>query len=66
MLAEIKGAPLLEGARGRQGVDRTALLEAIQRLSRLLEDLPAIREMDLNPLMAFSQGAFVVDARISI
>jgi acetyltransferase len=66
MLTSIKGAPLLEGARGKKGVDQDKLVEIIQRLSQLLIDLPAIREMDLNPLMAFEDRVFVVDARISL
>ncbi|MGA9535601.1 MAG: acetate--CoA ligase family protein [Desulfobacterales bacterium] len=66
MLASIKGAPLLEGVRGRKGVNRDILEELIQRLSQLVSDLPAIKEMDLNPVMAFEDGAVVVDARISI
>jgi acetyltransferase len=66
MLASIKGAPLLEGARGKKGVDQDKLVEIIGRLSQLLTDLPQIREMDLNPLVAFEDGVYVVDARISI
>ncbi|MGW8187590.1 MAG: acetate--CoA ligase family protein, partial [Desulfobacterales bacterium] len=66
MLAAIKGAPLLNGVRGRKGVNRGRLEELIQRLSQLVSDLPAIKEMDLNPVMAFEDGAIVVDARISI
>jgi len=66
MLESIKGAPLIEGVRGRKGVNRDILEELIQRLSRLVSDLPAIKEMDLNPVMAFEDGAVVVDARISI
>lgn len=66
MLKSIKGAPLLEGARGRKGVNRDILEELILRLSRLVSDLPAIKEMDLNPVIAFKDGAVVVDARISI
>jgi len=66
MLAAIKGAPLLEGVRGHKGVNRSRLEELIQRLSQLVSDLPAIKEMDLNPVMAFEDGAIVVDARISI
>jgi len=66
MLESIKGAPLLEGVRGRKGVNRDILEELILRLSRLVSDLPAIKEMDLNPVMAFEDGAVVVDARISI
>ena len=66
MLASIKGAPLLKGVRGRKGVNRDHLEEIILRLSQLVSDLPTIKEMDLNPVMAFEDGAVVVDARISI
>ena len=66
MLSSIKGSALLEGVRGQKGVDQAKLIEIIQRLSQLLTDLPAIQEMDLNPLMAFENKVFVVDARIAI
>jgi acetyltransferase len=66
MLAAIKSAPLLKGVRGRKGVDRDRLEEIILRLSQLVSDLAAIKEMDLNPVMAFEDGAVVADARISI
>jgi acetyl coenzyme A synthetase (ADP forming)-like protein len=66
MLSSIKGSALLEGVRGHKGVDQTKLIEIIQRLSQLLTDLPAIQEMDLNPLMAFEDRVFVVDARIAV
>jgi len=66
MLAAIKGAPLLQGVRGQKGVDQDRLTEMLQRLSQLLTDLPEIQEMDLNPIKAFGDKVFVVDARISI
>ena len=66
MIASIKGAPLLEGVRGQKGVNRAKLIEIIQRLSQLLNDLPAIQEMDLNPLMANGDQVVAVDARISL
>jgi acetate---CoA ligase (ADP-forming) len=66
MLEEIKMAPLLKGVRGHKGVDREKLAEILQRLSQLLVDLPEIREMDLNPVMAFEDRALVVDARINL
>ena len=66
MLGAIKAAALLEGVRGRTGVNRERLVEMLQRLSQLLTDLPEIQEMDLNPVMAFADKAFVVDARISL
>jgi acetate---CoA ligase (ADP-forming) len=66
MLGEIQAAALLEGVRGRPGVNRELLAEMLQRLSQLLGDLPEIQEMDLNPVMAFADTACVVDARISL
>ena len=66
MLAAIKGASMLEGVRGQKGVNQDQLIEIIQRLSQLLTDLPEIQEMDLNPLIAYEDQVFVVDARISI
>jgi acetyltransferase len=66
MLSGIKAAALLEGVRGQKGVNRERLVELLQRLSQLLVDLPEIQEMDLNPIMAFADKVFVVDARISL
>jgi acetyltransferase len=66
MLSSIKGAPLLKGVRGQKGVDQRRLAEIILRLSQMVSDLPAIKEMDLNPVMAFEDAAVVVDARISL
>jgi acetyltransferase len=66
MLGAIQAAPLLSGVRGKQGVNRDRLVEILQRLSQLLTDLPEIQEMDLNPVKAFADKVFVVDARISL
>ncbi len=66
MLSSIKMAPILKGVRGEKGVDEAALVEIIRRFSQLVTDLPMIQEMDLNPVMAFEDKAFVVDARIII
>jgi len=66
MLSSIKGAPLLKGVRGQKGVDEEGIVELIQRISQLVTDLPAIQEMDLNPVIAYEDRVFVVDARISI
>ena len=49
MLAEIKAAPLLEGVRGRKGIDRQAAAEVICRLSQLLTDLPDDRRNGPEP-----------------
>ncbi|NCP78670.1 MAG: CoA-binding protein, partial [Desulfuromonadales bacterium] len=66
MLAGIKTARLLDGVRGETGIDKEAVIAVIQRVSQLLGDLPMIAEMDLNPIMAFADGAFAVDGRIRL
>jgi acetyltransferase len=64
MLTSIKASPLLSGFRGQKGVNQDKLVEIIQRISQLVSDLPAIQEMDLNPLIACEDDIYVVDARI--
>lgn len=66
MLSAIKGAPLLKGIRGKEGVYEDGIIEIICRISQLVMDIPAIQEMDLNPVIAFKDRVFVADARISI
>ena len=66
MLDSLRTRALLDGVRGEKGIDREAVVKLIQRVSQLLTDLPMIREMDLNPVMAFSDGVFAVDGRIRI
>jgi acyl-CoA synthetase (NDP forming) len=66
MLSSLKMTPLLKGVRGEAGVDEEALIEIIERLSQLVTELPMIQELDLNPVVAFEDRAFVVDARVGI
>lgn len=66
MLSSIKASKLLDGVRGEKAIHKESVIEIIQRLSQLVTDFPQIQEMDLNPIMAFEDKAFVVDARIKI
>ena len=66
MLSSIRLSPLLQGVRGEKGVDKSSIITIIQRLSQLVTDLPIIEEMDLNPIIAYEDRVFVVDARITI
>ncbi len=66
MIGGIKGSPLLTGVRGQPGVDVPALQNVLRRLSQLVTDLPEIKEMDLNPIIAYEDRVCVVDARINI
>jgi acetate---CoA ligase (ADP-forming) len=64
MLASLKAAPLLKGVRNEPGADTAGIAEIAQRVSRMVADLPVIKEMDINPLLAFEKSVCVVDARI--
>ncbi|MFO7712983.1 acetate--CoA ligase family protein [Desulfosarcina sp.] len=66
MVDGIQACALLDGVRGEKAVDKAALIVLIQRLSRLVTDFPQIKELDLNPVMAFENGAVAVDARIAL
>jgi len=66
MLSSIKTAKLLDGVRGEKGIDKEKVKDILQRLSKLVTDFPMIKEMDLNPIMAFENEVFVVDARLKI
>ncbi|MBT3200078.1 MAG: CoA-binding protein [Phycisphaerales bacterium] len=68
MLARTKAYQLLEGVRGREGVDIGAIAEGIQRLSQLVTAFPDIQEMDINPFVVGPEGTIpvAVDARISV
>ncbi|MFB6121801.1 MAG: acetate--CoA ligase family protein [Halobacteriaceae archaeon] len=66
MLDELDSAPLLRGARGRDPVDEDAVVEAIQRLSQLVTDFPAIAELDVNPLLATADGVLALDLRLTV
>jgi acyl-CoA synthetase (NDP forming) len=64
MIREIRGFPLLEGYRGAEPRDLAALEETLIKLSQLVARTPEIVELDLNPVIAYSDGAVVVDARV--
>ncbi|MFB6352518.1 MAG: acetate--CoA ligase family protein [Halobacteriales archaeon] len=66
MTEDIRSAPLLRGARGREPVDLDAVVETVQRLSQLVIDLPAVLELDINPLVATPGGVSAVDLRLTV
>jgi len=68
MIDELRGAPILKGARGHKPSDLGAVIEALLRLSQLMIDFPEIGELDINPLRVFTEnnGCRALDARIMI
>ena len=66
MINEIKGRPVLAGVRGQPPSDVAALKQTILKVSEFVQQHPEIRELDLNPVFAYPDGALAVDARIVI
>lgn len=64
MIKEIKGYPLLTGYRGAVPVAVARLEDILLQVSALVEQNPRIKELDLNPVIASSESAIAVDARI--
>lgn len=60
---ELKGAPLLGGYRGRPGANIECFCDTIVRVSLLVAEQPAIKELDLNPVFVGPKRVVVADAR---
>ncbi|HEU6443780.1 MAG TPA: GNAT family N-acetyltransferase [Gaiellaceae bacterium] len=61
-----KSGRLVRGFRGAPAADTASLVDLVHRLARLGEDLPAVAELDLNPVIARPDGCVVVDARVRV
>ncbi|WP_051414276.1 acetate--CoA ligase family protein [Alloalcanivorax xenomutans] len=69
LILSIKGAPLLQGARGRAPVDLDALSQVLANLSRFAVGAgERLDSIDINPVFAMpeGQGAFAADAVIQL
>jgi acyl-CoA synthetase (NDP forming) len=68
MIRGINGYRLLTGYRGQPPADLEALEQTLLRVSRLVEEIPKISELDLKPIFPLPpvQGCRTVDARIRV
>jgi len=68
MIRTLRAYPLLRGARGREPVAIDVLVEALLRLSQLVDDFPQIEQVDVNPLMACPapEPSLAVDVRVRL
>ena len=66
MIKEIKGYELLQGYRGQEPAHIPSLEQLIVKVSQLVEQNPQIKELDLNPIFAYKDGAVAIDARITL
>ncbi len=68
MVAELRGARILQGVRGRPAADVEALVDVVKAVGDLMAACPDVREIDLNPVLVHSSGRGVtaVDVRIAL
>jgi len=66
MLESLQAWPLLQGYRGRPGIQIDRLIEVLMRLSYLIADYPEILELDINPLLVSPDNTIALDARVII
>jgi acetyltransferase len=66
MLRSLRGYKIMEGVRGRPGIDKEKFKDVVRRLGALVSVAPEIAELDLNPVLCGPNHATVVDVRIRI
>jgi hypothetical protein len=66
LLRSLRCAPLLEGVRGRPGLDIKAAARAASALSHLAARAPWLAELEVNPLLVTADGALGLDARLVV
>jgi len=66
MIKDLKAYPILKGVRGQNGINMKKYADFICKISNLLQLVPEIAELDINPLLASADDIIAVDARIRI
>jgi len=68
MIAQVKGAKILQGFRGKPPADTETLSEIIVSVSRLITEDPSIKSFDINPVIVGEKGrgCTIVDAKIEL
>jgi acetyltransferase len=66
LMARTRVSRILKAYRDVPAVDEDAIALVLVKLAQLAADIPEIREVDLNPLLADESGLIAVDARIAV
>jgi acetyltransferase len=66
LIARTRVSRILKSYRDVPAADVTAVALLLTKLAQLAADLPEIREVDLNPLLADEQGVVALDARVAV
>lgn len=65
-IARTRVARLLHGYRDVPAADVDGVASVLVGISQLMADVPEIAELDINPLMANSEGVMALDARVRV
>jgi acetyltransferase len=66
LIARTRVSRVLKGYRDVPAADSEAIALLLVKLAQLAADLPQVRELDLNPVLADENGLIAVDARIAV
>ena len=66
MIRRLRGYKIIDGYRGKPGVDEEMLIDIVLKLCSLVEAAPEIKEMDINPLIGLNDTIKATDVRIKI
>ncbi len=66
MISRTRVAKLLAGYRNRPAANLEAIVTVLMQVSQMVADLPELAELDINPLLADSDGVIVLDARVKV
>lgn len=66
LISRTRVARLLAGYRNRPPADLDAVCGVLIRVAQLVSDLAEVAEIDINPLLADSQGVIALDARVRV
>jgi acetyltransferase len=66
LIARTRVSRILKAYRDVPAADETAIALVLVKLAQLAADLPQVRELDLNPMLADQNGVIAVDARVAV
>jgi acetyltransferase len=66
LISRTRVAKMLDAFRGAPAVDLDKVIEVLLRVSELACEIPAVSELDINPLLADEHGVIALDARVVV
>ena len=66
LVARTRVSRILKAYRDVPAADERAVVLALLKIAQLAADVPEVRELDLNPLLADTEGVIAVDARVAV